>query len=361
MNQVETITLKDNTNRNDPNSQKVQNNEPNIQIANMPLETNGMLMNFHANPTIDVTLPFDVSRELATYTKIFVSKEVDIFRIFHFTESFVEDYKVYGELPCGDKQILFTVRKHITPKCTSCKNCCSQCCNKCCEKKKGCCESCCEGPICSFCCFGEYVCYDLVGFQLDYKRNNNLFYNQAFIYEQGCHCFCTECYGCKSCTGAECSCCCGKFFCVDFCCDPCTPNTLKLRENTNEFNMLEGAKKGQTVGMSCCCKICRDKTVTYNTEEGQKGMSLRLNCCEFCKYSCCKHCKQDLEITIEDSKGEKVGFIYIPNSCCSKSVPSCCYHVINYFEINVPLNMPSHDKFQIIADLINLNIEHGII
>ena len=140
MNQVETITLKDNTNRNDPNSQKVQNNEPNIQIANMPLETNGILMNFHANPTIDVTLPFDVSRELATYTKIFVSKEVDIFRIFHFTESFVEDYKVYGELPCGDKQILFTVRKHITPKCTSCKNCCSQCCNKCCEKKKGCCR-----------------------------------------------------------------------------------------------------------------------------------------------------------------------------------------------------------------------------
>ena len=53
--------------------------------------------------------------------------------------------------------------------------------------------------------------------------------------------------------------------------------------------MLEGAKKGQTVGMSCCCKICRDKTVTYNTDEGQKGMSLRLNCCEFCKYSCCRY------------------------------------------------------------------------
>ena len=135
MNQVEIVALKDNTNRNDPNNQNVQNNDPNIKIVNMPLETNGMLMNFHANPT-NFTLPFDVSRELAIYSKICVSREVDIFRIFHYTESFVEDYKIYGELPCGDKQILFTVRKHFVPNCTSCSNCCSQCCGKCCEKKK---------------------------------------------------------------------------------------------------------------------------------------------------------------------------------------------------------------------------------
>ena len=361
MNQVEIIALKDNTNRNDPNNQNIQNNDPNIQITNMPLETKGMLMNFHSNTT-NFKLPFDVSRELAIYTKIFVSREVDLFRIFHYTESFVEDYKIYGELPCGDKQILFTVRQHITPNCTSCSNCCKQCiCKCCCEEKKGCCERCCEGPTCSFCCFGEYVCYDLVQFRLDYKRNNNLFYNQAFIYEKGCHCCCTECYVCGRCAGKECSCCCGKCCGVDMCCDPCTPNILKLRENINEFNILEGAKKGETVGTPCCCKLCRDKTVTYNTEEGSKGISLRLDCCEFCKYCCCKKCKEDLEITIEDSTGQKVGYIFIPNSCCSKTVPSCCYHVLNYFEINVPLNMPSNDKFQIIADLIHLNIENGII
>ena len=46
MNQVEIIALKDNTNRNDPNNQNLQNNDPNIQITNMPLETKGMLMNF---------------------------------------------------------------------------------------------------------------------------------------------------------------------------------------------------------------------------------------------------------------------------------------------------------------------------
>ena len=99
---------------------------------------------------------------------------------------------------------------------------------------------------------------------------------------------------------------------------------MKLRENINEINILQGVKKGETVGTPCCCKICRDKTVTYNTEEGSKGISIRLNCCDFCIFSCCKPCKQDLDITIEDSKGEKVGFIFMPNGCYSKNVTSCC-------------------------------------
>ena len=356
MNQIETITLKDNTNRNNPDNQNNQDNEPNIKITDIHL-TNNMLMNFNHIPE-RFSLPFDVSRELAMYTKIFVSKEVDLFRIFHYTEGLAQDYKIYGELPNGDKQILFTVRKHIIPNCTSCSNCCSQCCDSCCscKKKKECCE-----PSYQFCCFGEIVYYDLVGYRLDYKRNNNLFYNQAFIYEQGCHCYCTECYYCRTCTGHNCSFCCGKCCGVDYCCDPCTPNILKLRENINEINILQGVKKGETVGTPCCCKICRDKTVTYNTEEGSKGISIRLNCCDFCIFSCCKPCKQDLDITIEDSKGEKVGFIFMPNGCYSKNVPSCCYWTKNYFEINVPLNMPSNEKFQIIADVIHLNFEYDIL
>lgn len=363
MNQIETLTLKDSTNRNAPNNLNNQNNEPNIKNVNIPLETNNALMNFKTHPNnFSIPVPFDISRELGIYSKLFLTKEVDLFRIFHYTEYSVEDYKIYGELSNGDKQILFTVRKHIIPNCTSCKNCCRQFCNSCCscccgEKKKGCCD----GPICSFCCFGDYVCHDLVGFRLDYKRNNILFYNQAFIYEEGCHCCCTECYVCGKCTGFECPCCCGKCCGVDYFCDPCTPNILKLRQNINEYNILEGVKKGETVGTPCCCKICRDKTVTYNTEEGSKGISIRLNCCDFCIFSCCNKCKQDLEITIEDIKGEKVGYVFIPNGCFSKNVPSCCYNVKNYFEINVPVNMPSNEKFQIIADLIHLNIEYGII
>lgn len=192
MNQIETITLK-------PNNQNNQNNEPNINIVDMRLDSN-VLMNFNPIPTTKFPLPFDVSNDLAIFSKIFVTKEVDLFRIFHYTETFVEDYKIYGELPTGNKEILFTVRRHNIPTCTSCANCCSQCCDNCCPKKKGCCDR----DSCSFCCFGEYICYDLVGFQLDYKRNNILFYNQAFINEKGCHCYCCEGYCCKYCTGYDC-------------------------------------------------------------------------------------------------------------------------------------------------------------
>ena len=69
-------------------------------------------------------------------------------------ERFFRDYQVHGELPDGDKKILFTVNRHF-----ECCKCCQQCVIPC------------------YCC--DYVCCDSIIFQLDYKRNEAPFYTQG--------------------------------------------------------------------------------------------------------------------------------------------------------------------------------------
>ena len=74
------------------------------------------------------SLPFDVSKDLNKYSKIYITKEYDMFRKVHCFENFIHDYKIYGQLPDGDKKLLFTCSRHFQ------------------------CNSCCEGWGVSCCC-----------------------------------------------------------------------------------------------------------------------------------------------------------------------------------------------------------------
>ena len=179
--------------------------------------------------------------------------------------------------------------------------------------------------------------------QFDYKRNNTNFYTQGINIQKGCYLKVGSCVYC--------------------CC--CFPRTLYLRENMDpdnpDFNV--GVKKGTTVTSKCCSCSC-DKFATYYNEEGTQGYGVRLTCCEILK-----HCSTrwfggllDVEIDIEDEKGEKVGSIVIPNGLCSKKVQGeICHIPRNYYEINFPQKASSFEKFQLIADVIHFDNDSMIL
>ena len=148
-----------------------------------------------------LTLPFNVANDLNMFSRIFVVREFDKFRIFHFCDKLVADYRVYGELPDGDKKLLFTSNRHF------------QCCK--------CCDTC----HINFCCCLSYFCCNSIVFQMDYKRNGAPFYTQGLNIQKGCYC------------------------CKCYCCYCCPQSILFLRENIDpdspDFNV--GVKKGQTV------------------------------------------------------------------------------------------------------------------
>ena len=52
------------------------------------------------------SLPFDVTEELEKYSRIFITKEVDPFRIIHCFEAMSRDYIIYGETKDNDKKLL---------------------------------------------------------------------------------------------------------------------------------------------------------------------------------------------------------------------------------------------------------------
>lgn len=254
------------------------------------------------------SIPFDVSSELNDYSKIYISREYDVFRNYHCCECY-KDFKVYGELPDGDKKTLFVVKHHF--------ECCPMC--------KGC------MVYFPFCC-SYSVCSDKIMFQLDYRRNNLNFYTQGINIKKGC-------------------------YCCDCCCKYCCSVRLFLRENIDpdspDFDV--GKKKGETKG-NIRSVICQDQIITYIDENGIQGHSLRLPACEICKYTCCCCCIcRDYEITIETPTGLKAGNIFIPNGCCSQNVESCCYRPYRYFEINFPVNISSLEKFKIITEAIHFN------
>jgi len=262
-------------------------------------------------------LPFDVSKDLDQFSKIFVSSEFDSFRNIHCLEKCYPsfDFVIYGELPDGDKKLLFTCTKH------------NQFC-KCCDT--------CSIP---FCCW-EYFCCNSIIFQMDYRRNNKTFYTQGINMKKGC-------------TLGRCFCC--SLFCC--CCCSCSPNALFLRENTQpdnpDFNV--GNKKGVTYGIEHPC--CGDKVVTYISQSGEKGpkISKKGSCCQRC---CCCSCEcTDYIIDIEDGKGGKFGNIVIPNGCNSVKVKDLCCHLPRkYYEINITEKITSEQKFQIIADIIQFTL-----
>ena len=76
---------------------------------------------------------------------------------------------------------------------------------------------------------------------------------------------------------------------------------------------------------------------------------------EVCKQRCC--C-QDIEILIEGPNGTQTGNIIIPNGCCSKKkeVDNLCFLPRPYYEVNFPPGITSSEKFQIITQVIHLDL-----
>lgn len=265
------------------------------------------------------SLPFDISNGLNQFQQVFITKNTNKFRIFHCCESFMspimKEYIVYGELPDGDKKILFTVRPHF------------QCCN--------CCNSC----SITFCCCGDYVLCNKILIQFDYKRNDTNFYTHGQYIVKGC------------------------YICKDHCCHCCN-EPWYLRYNTEPDNpdFTLGIHQGNTVSNKSCFS-CQDKTVIYYSEEGEKGHTLRLSCCDVLKLSipCFFARCQDIDIAIEDKNGLKTGNIIVPNGCCSSKVDSICYTPGDYFQVNYPENISSLEKFQIIAEAIHFDREYMIL
>ena len=275
--------------------------------ANIPMTYNTRTENIPLG-----NLPLDVSKDLNEFSKLFVSIGFDNFRNIHcFEKCFPSfDFMVYGELPDGDKKLLFTCKRH----------------NEFCK--------CCDNCMIS-CCLCDYFCCNSIVFQMDYRRNNKTFYTQGLNIQQGCYCCKCHC----------CSCCC-------CCCCSCPPSFLNMRENTDpdnpDFNV--GIKKGRTDKSGC---YITDKVVSYFTQDGMKGPSIRAGCCKGC---CCYDCN-DVVMDIEDGNGGIIGKILIPNGCNSEKVKGLCCHLPrNYYEINITQNITSEQKFQIIADVIHFSL-----
>ena len=269
----------------------------------------------------NLNLPFNVENDLNIYSKVFVTRNYDLFRSIHCLETGGLDYIIYGLLPDGDKKILFTSRQHF------------QWCH------------CCDDCIISCGCLCEYVCCNRIIFQMDYKRNGVNFYTQGINVLKGC--YCCKCQCCQCCQ----------------CCQGCCPQTLLfLRENTDpdnpDFNV--GIKKGVTKTNSCCC-LCSDTTSEYISQEGMKGHNLRLTCCEtflhssYCFYCCQNH---DIEILIEGPDGTKTGNIIVPHGMYSKKkeYDSIFFCPRPYYEVNFPPGITSSEKFQIITQVVHLDL-----
>ena len=288
-----------------------------VGVVVPPVQTNVIII---PNEATGLNLPFNVATELNMFSRIFVVREYDKFRIFHCCERLFPDYRVFGELPDGDKKILFTSSRHF------------QCCR--------CCDDCSIN-----CCLCSYFCCDSIVFQMDYRRNGFPFYTQGINIAKGC------------------------YFCRCHCCYCCPPSILYLRENIEPENPNPnvGIQKGFTeVPNTCCCSCCRDKTAFANSPEGFRGPLIRAKCCDICRHRCiynyCCNCTCDFEMDIEDEKGLKVGNIMIYSGCYSEKVEGrCCYCPVAYYEINMPTVCTSEQKFQIIADTIHFDLIHQVV
>ena len=271
------------------------------------------------------SLPLDIESDLDKYSKIYITREYDPFRIVHCFEAPLRDYIIHGETKDGDKKILFSAINHF-----KCCNCCDQC-------------------IVGYLCCG-YACCHSIQFQMDYKRNGLPFYTQGYNITKGCHC-------------------CDIFVMCQFCgCIPCAGKTLYLRENVdpNSPDYKVGRKKGKTI-TNCCCSC--DKYVRYENENNLKGQTVRAECCNICMNSCmnsicCNYCISgcDFVMKIENENNLETGKVTVFSGCCSKKVEGkCCFLPRPYFEVDMPDNATSEQKFQIIADIIHLDVVNRII
>lgn len=272
-------------------------------------------------------LAFDSEKDLEKYSKVYITKEFDPFRIVHCCEAPMRDYKIQVDSKEGDKKTLFNAIVHYKCKCC---NCCDQC-------------------IIGYLWCG-YACCDYIQFQMDYKRNAMPFYTQGKNITKGCHCcdvfLLCEYIGCCACFGEE----------------------LTMRENVDPDSpdIRVGRPKGKTISNGFCA--C-DKWVRYETENNLRGQMVKAECCDIFKNRCmnsccCGYCAQgfDFELKIENENRVQAGKVSVFSGCCSSKVEGkCCYLPRPYFEIEMPENASSEQKFQIIADLIHFDIVNGII
>ena len=279
------------------------------------------------SPTNNPNIPFDVSRELSQYQKVFITKQWDMFRMAHCYEGFAQEYLVWAELPDGDKKLIFTCCRHFEPDCCKCNDLKLHC-----------------------FCFA-YICCDQIIFQMDYRRNGKCFYTQGLNIRKGCYCCQCNCFGCGIC---DC---------------PSYIETLYLRENVepNNPNPDIGIKKGKTT--QPCCE-CKDKRITYITQEGITGPATIADYCQLCENNCLKscfflsgyNCGVDIDIDIKDNNGTSKGRITVYNGLCSKKTDGkCCSVPRSHMEINMPPNSTSEERFQIIADLIHFALSNGVL
>ena len=278
---------------------------------------------FEALPVKDTNLPFNVETDLNAFTKIFMTRENDPFKIVHCFELFTLDYQIFGEMPDKSKKLLFTVSEHY--ECDLCE---------------------CDDCGCDLCCF-SLICCDKIIFQFDYRKNNQGFYTQGIYQKKGCYV-----RNCKKC--CECN-----------CCNCCPYHLLYLRENTDHDNpnFDVGIKKGRTE--TSLGKFCNDPKTLYITEENLNGYGIKATCSEVCKRKMLRKCcdmTTDFEIEIEDEKGNKCGNIMLYSGLFSKLVEGkCCYMPKAFFEINMPKNASSIQKFQIIADAVHFDYINNLL
>jgi len=293
----------------------------NTETQNIPQEP---VMVYRVNTGV-TNLPFDVESDLDKYSKVYITREFDPFRIVHCCETPIRDYKIQVDSKEGDKKTLFSAILHY------------KCCN------------CCDQYVIGFLWCG-YACCDSIQFQMDYKRNGLPFYTQGKNITKGCHC-------------------CDVFlFCQDLDCCPCFGDDLTLRENVdpNSPDIRVGRQKGKTISNgSCSC----DKYVKYETENNLRGQTVKAECCDIFKNRCmnsccCGSCVQgfDFAMIIQNENKVQVGKVSVFSGCCSSKVEGkCCYLPRPYFEVDMPPSATSEQKFQIIADIIHFDIINRII
>jgi hypothetical protein len=268
--------------------------------------------------TGSTNLAFDVQNGLNEYSKIYITKQFDPFRIVYCGEYPFRDYMIYGLTKEGERKNLFNAIYHY------------QCCN------------CCDQYIIG-CLLCGYACCDSIQTQIDYKKDGMPFYTQGYNITKGCHC-------------------CDIFLLCENCGCGCTGKKLYLRENVDPDSpdIRVGVKKGKTI-TNCCCAC--DKFVKYETENHLKGPTVRAECCNICLNTCvnsfcCGCCVSgfDFEMKIEDENNVETGKVTVFSGCCSKKVEGmCCRLPRAYFEVDMPANASSEQKFQIIADIIHFN------
>lgn len=266
--------------------------------------------------SLNKAIPFNISTDLAQYNRLFLSKEYDPFKIVHCYENWLPDYRIYGELPDGDKRLLFTCSQHFECKCCDCFELCMI--------PMGCCA---------------YMCCDSIIFQMDYRKNGAPFFAQGLYIHKGF--YCCKCYCCQICS------------CLS------QPDILELKETTDPNNpdINSGVQKGKTEADIACCST--DHYAKYSNQ-GLNGPVVKAKCCEICKHCCLKCCcglDWDFNMVIEDGAGKECGNIMIYSGCYSeKSGGRFCYLPRKYYEINLPSNASSEQKFQIVADLVHFDL-----